>query len=305
MSKFVDLVRYRLSILETKDSLYLDDSVDEKKHLLLSVGLNNPRVDYNTRVDYFINQYYELLEKNHNMVAEVDRFIKDIENDLDNLASTVFTDQHTLDESLLGDQSIDPPKEILELIHTRIGTHCNWLYPALSIYPRENQWINCLVSNDPLYLLHPVPEQLNKLISGYSQLYQNRLRPYNSVEQLPQAQFSFVLAWDLFNYISLNRINQYISDVFPLLRPGGVFMFSYNNCDLEGPARRAEFKASSYANYRIILNYAISLGYELVVSENIATGDVFNPYVSWIELRKPGQLNTVKAHQAVAKIIEN
>jgi SAM-dependent methyltransferase len=49
------------------------------------------------------------------------------------------------------------------------------------------------------------------------------------------AQFGIVLCWDNFNHLSLDKIEKYIREVWKLLRPGGCFIFNYNNCDFEGP----------------------------------------------------------------------
>jgi SAM-dependent methyltransferase len=145
------------------------------------------------------------------------------------------------------------------------------------------------------------------MIKEYPELYQNRLRLYEIVDRnfskLPMAQFGFVLCWDNFNHLSLDKVEKYIREVWKLLRPGGSFIFNYNNCDFESPAYRAECHAGSYASASWLTKLLNAIGYEITALHDDETGDAFNTHISWIEIKKPGDLKTVKAAQAIAQII--
>ena len=164
-----------------------------------------------------------------------------------------------------------------------------------------------MVAADPLYLTHISIPAIMDLIKEYPELYQRRLRIYAIEDRnfsiLPQEQFSFVLCWDMFNYLSADKIEQYLKEVFRLLRPGGHFVFSYNNCDLEGPALAAELQAASFVTARWLVKLCDEIGYEINELHDVETGDAFNTHVSWVEIKKPGNLRTVKAAQALAQII--
>ena len=99
-------------------------------------------------------------------------------------------------------------------------------------------------------------------------MYQSRLRIYEITNEdfsiLPQNQFGFVLCWEIFNFLSLEKIEQHIRQVFDLLRPGGVFMFSYNNCDIYSIARVAESRDISYAQDDLLKNLCLNIGYEII-----------------------------------------
>jgi hypothetical protein len=45
------------------------------------------------------------------------------------------------------------------------------------------------------------------------------------------------------------------------------------------------------------------IGYEITALYDDETGDVFNTHISWANIKKPGNLKTVKAAQAMAQII--
>jgi hypothetical protein len=45
------------------------------------------------------------------------------------------------------------------------------------------------------------------------------------------------------------------------------------------------------------------IGFEITSLRNAVTNDAFNTHISWVVIRKPGNLKTVKAAQAMAEII--
>ena len=113
---------------------------------------------------------------------------------------------------------------------------------------------------------------------------------------LPLNQFNFVFSWNFMNYASLDTIKEYLKIVKELLRPGGVFMFSYNDGDRPAGAAMAENFFMTYVPKHMLIPMCESLGFEVV---NQRTRDVS---ISWIEIRKPGELTTTKAHQVLGEV---
>jgi len=148
---------------------------------------------------------------------------------------------------------------------------------------------------------------IKNLIDSYPTLYQSRLRLYEikdiDFSILPQEQFGFILCWDTFDYLSFEKIKQYVKEVFKLLRPGGKFIFSYNNCDIETSAGNFEEFFTGWGTTKLLTDLFDEIGYELIEFKNIKINES-NQYISWAEVCKPGILKTVKAHQAIAQILE-
>jgi SAM-dependent methyltransferase len=144
------------------------------------------------------------------------------------------------------------------------------------------------------------PEFLESANSQFPGPYQNRLRKYplkdHDLSALPQNQFGFVFSWGHFNYVSLDTITQVLKQLTGILRPGGVFMFSYNDGDTPAGAGMAENFAQTYIPKSLLVPTCLSLGYE-VTKETF-----FDPNISWLEIKRPGELSTIKAHQAMGKI---
>jgi hypothetical protein len=150
-------------------------------------------------------------------------------------------------------------------------------------------------------------DSLLNIVHQYPDIYQRRLRLYPAknldFSLLPQEKFGFILSWGFANFITKDITKKLLEETFKLLKPGGVFMMSYNNCDLSTVAKIAEDGNLSYAHAGLIKEFSDEIGFEIINFKDIETGDGYFTHVSWVELRKPGVLKTVKALQAMGEII--
>jgi hypothetical protein len=307
MAKFSELVKFRNDLIASIEHLQLDSAINAKIAELTRVKKLNPNID-NNQIDSYMQEFSQLIDANKKIIDKVEQEVLSITVEIDRLAKLLFDIDEQRDTFTLSkvNQLLELSDKQTEYITNGIGSYCDWLYPSLIVYPREKKWLlSTVVSSDPLYLVQHESVNLRTLIEDFSEVYQNRLRCYviDNFEKLPQEQFRFVLLWDFLNYISVDQFEFYLSEMFKLIRPGGSFMFSYNNCDLEGPAKVSELAGGSYSNARIVESLAKQIGFEIIKFEDLTTEDALITHVSWVELRKPGTLTTVKAHQALAKII--
>jgi SAM-dependent methyltransferase len=182
----------------------------------------------------------------------------------------------------------------------KIGFYTDWKYPALEIGCRDGEWTKYMVAADPLYIVDNFREFTESATKDFNEEYRRRIRVYLTqgydMSALPQNQMGFVFCWNFLNYCSLDTIKEYLKEVKNLLRPGGVFMFSYNDGDRSGGAGMAENFFMSYMPKSMLIPLCESLGYEIVNDE------ARDMTVSWLEIRKPGILETVKAHQVLGQI---
>ena len=74
-------------------------------------------------------------------------------------------------------------------------------------------------------------------------------------------------------------------------------MFSYNDGDTPIGAGMAENFAQSYMPKSLLVPLCESMGYEVSFESNTGTN------ITWIEIKKPGELHTVKAHQVMGEIV--
>lgn len=192
------------------------------------------------------------------------------------------------------------PNGVDEIIRTAIDLYVDWRYPGLEIGCRDGEYTKYMVGCDPLYITDVHQEFLDNTMSKFPPEYQRRLRPYQiremDLSMLPENQFGFIFSWNFFNYLTLDSIYNYLTQCMKLLRPGGTLMFSYNNADMPAPAAYADSYFMSYVPKSSLIPMCKNLGFEVVSSTDL------EPAVSWVELRKTGELKMIKAHQVLGEI---
>jgi SAM-dependent methyltransferase len=121
----------------------------------------------------------------------------------------------------------------------------------------------------------------------------------NILELLPDGQFGVIFSYNYFNYKPLEVIHRYLQEVFEKLRPGGVFIFTFNDCDRAHGAALAERHFMCYTPGRAVQKHAETVGYE-ILNKHHGEGDL-----SWFELRKPGDIRSIRGGQSLARIVVN
>ena len=184
----------------------------------------------------------------------------------------------------------------------RIETYALWTQPGLFIRPEKGDFVEPMISNDPLYILDEDKEMLLMVKNKWTPEYQSRIR-YGIVSDdksphttTPVGQIGLIVAYHFFNYKPLDVIKGYLKECYDLLKPGGVLVFTYNNCDLPDAVVQVENAYQSYTPKSTLLLIIEGLGYELLHAYD------FRSNVSWLEIKKPGTLTSLRGGQALAQI---
>jgi hypothetical protein len=181
----------------------------------------------------------------------------------------------------------------------------DWRLPGMIIGPRTETFIEDMVPMDPLYVVDTHQELLDPAVRSFTPDYQRRLRQYvvndyvprPILNDIPGGQFGVIFAYNYFNYRPMEVIRRYIQEIASKLRPGGSFIMTYNNCDRAHGIGLAERSWMCYTPQRLIVEAAIDAGLELA-SATDESGDL-----SWIEFVRPGDIETLRGGQSLAKII--
>jgi hypothetical protein len=191
----------------------------------------------------------------------------------------------------------------------------SWKYPALIVNPIDKGLIDCAISSDPLYVTYDPNydldhKLLDQLILKFPLIYQRRLRVYKldnyNFNDLPQNQFSVITNWNIINKFNFDELKIYLKDMFNLMRPGGILL---TNLYLNTTAKNGnEWDFFKQISSNTLISIFKNLGFELTMDNIKITAIESNEYipfkyVCWITMYKPGTLTTVKAHQALARII--
>jgi SAM-dependent methyltransferase len=263
-----------------------------------------------------------LLHNLNKQYDDIQEAFANFEDDLNNLKSQLrqqiesaerpwFQESYTLYEGEL----MQAAGSVLELrkpntldaapFQIRLSQYANWKYPALIIRPGLETFIENMVAYDPLYLVDLSHDYLVPSMNKFNEQYQNRLRPYVVSEELdqdilakiPNDQFGMCLAYNYFNFRPFEILKKYLAEIYQKLKPGGIFAFTFNDCDRPSAVKLVENYYCCYTPGYLVQELAVSMGYEIVYSWNDP-----GP-TTWLELKKPGELTSLKGGQTLAKIV--
>lgn len=312
MTPLQNLVKYKNELKSTKSNLSLHDEILDKINLLSRIDEDYKNQSFG--LSQQIENFTKIIDINNQILNDINSIISDIELYLDNTAFEQFKNCQIYSNSLL---PTNPELELL--INSRISGYSEFRYPGLQMcnYILDQKWlhdaglqnfatpsdrIHSMLACDPLYLVGENSTALRETIKIFPEQYQRRVGIYEIKNQdlsiLPQNQFGLILCWDILNYCAIDKIEHYFKEFIKLLRPGGVLFFSYNNCDIEKSAENAENLLAGWASTRLIKKLISDIGFEIISFSDYPANDYLNTSVSWGEIKKPGELSTVKRSQA-------
>ena len=195
--------------------------------------------------------------------------------------------------------------ETLNFYQGRLIKYSGWKFPAMIIRPGLEVFIDSMVACDPLYLIDESHDLLEPAMTKYNEVYQRRLRPYvvnekqslPILDKLPNSQFGLVFAYNFLNFRPFEIIKRYLIEIFEKLRPGGVLIITFNNCDSSKGVDLVERHYCCYTPGYLILELANSLGYECLLTHNEEGPS------TWVELKKPGAMVSLRGGQALVKVV--
>lgn len=192
-----------------------------------------------------------------------------------------------------------------ELFQARLSRYIDWQHSAMIIRPGIENFIDSMVALDPLYLVDLSHDYLAPALSKFNNQYQNRLRTYAVKEdldqeilgQIPNDQFALCFAYNYFNFRPFEILKKYLDEIYQKLTPGGVFIMTFNDCDRASAVQLVENFYCCYTPGYLVRELAVSMGYEIEYSWNDP-----GP-TTWLELKKPGRITSLKGGQTLAKVL--
>lgn len=187
----------------------------------------------------------------------------------------------------------------------RLKLYTDWRLPGMIIRPGLEKFIEELVPLDPLYLVDHDQALLDPAMNRFTPEYHRRLRPYvvkelpgkPILEKLPQGQFGLIFAYNFFNFKPIEVVERWLSECYTLLRPGGVMIFTFNDCDYDTCIRSAEQHFQTFTPGRRIKTAIFKAGFEINYEW------MKGAEASWLEVKKPGEITSLRGGQSLAKIV--
>ena len=261
----------------------LEQQFDSAMSTLTSFAMTLDEIKQNLRLkrDEMEPEYFRESQRiyDHEMPMESNQYILDRKLRLD-------SDSHTL-------------------LTSRLRNLTDWRLPGMILRPGNESFVEELVPLDPLYLVDQHQDLITPAVLKFTPEYQRRLRQYVINERqsgdflsiLPNNQFGLVFAYNYFNYKPMKVVRQYLDSMWTRLRPGGVAIFTFNDCDWAHGVALAEKSFMCYTPGREIQAYCNHVGFE-ILSVNRGQGDI-----AWMEIRRPGEIESLRGGQSLAKIV--
>jgi SAM-dependent methyltransferase len=210
--------------------------------------------------------------------------------------------EYILDRSLF--HALIYRDEINDVFINCIKSHSSWHHPGLFIRPEHGKYVNEMTASDPLYIVDETEKLLSPVKKLWNKQYQSRVR-YGLINEdhdvifksLAETQLGLVVAMNFLNHKPLEIIKRYLTEIYSLLKPGGIFVFTYNNCDNPLAVKNFEKSLYSYTPGALLKGMVALIGFEITTAFDEETTNV-----SWLELKKPGTLKTLRGGQSLAKI---
>ena len=193
----------------------------------------------------------------------------------------------------------------LTVFKSRLARYVDWQHAGIIIRPGNGSFVDDMVGLDPLYLIDIEHDYLKPTVEKFTKVYQRRLRQYVVTEdinseilwRLPDNQFGVCLVYNYFNFRPLEIIKKYLNEIYNKLKPGGILNLTFNDCDRVSAVKLVEQYYCCYTPGKLMKELALSIGYEITF-----TWHDDGP-TTWLELRKPGVLRSLRGGQTLAKII--
>ena len=293
------------------------------KNQLNELSFSSLRTDLNSMLD---NLSYITKDSNYSTVSDqyaLSQALITFNQTLENLKLTIDSDIKQLEPKYFADSYDAYKRELarpvehvqsshcipfinidLTLFRSRIRKYADWHYPAMIIRPSIHPFIEDMVAHDPLYVVDTKHELLQTALDKFNTQYQLRLRKYiidetqpTLLTKIPDSQFSVVFAYNFFNYRPVELFKQYLTEVYQKLRPGGVFILTFNDCKHAAAVEATEILFAVYTPGYLIRELAHLTGFELEYEWTD------HGQLTWLELKKPGTLSSIKGGQTLAKVL--
>jgi SAM-dependent methyltransferase len=309
--KLSELIAYR-NYLEETSALLVGKAADQDLGQIMQMVQTN-----SMQIDQFVDQLkvqQETIQKNfegfEQLLDQVRHQIKEL---IAQQELAWFVESYRLYESEMCHETAEYTlkrhssisTEARVALQTRLLNYTDWQHAGMVIRPALETFTYDMVSFDPLYIIDESYELLEPTIVKFPAQYQRRLRPYVIDERqtdpmlikIPDGQFGMCLVYHLFNFRPLEIIKRYLGEIFQKLKPGGILIMTFNDCDREQAVMLVERHYACYTPGYLVKDLVVSLGYEILYSFNDGGPS------TWLELRKPGTLTTVKGGQSFAKVV--
>lgn len=186
--------------------------------------------------------------------------------------------------------------ELLNEISIDVGYYSDWRFAGVELNPSTGLLTKSMLACDPLYLYTGNIADVDSIKSKFNNFFSNkRLMIYDAYHKLPQGQLGLATSINHYEFLPIDPIKEEMQQVYNLLRPGGHFIFTYNDCEKEAGL---DFLSAYRAyNTRTLMKSLVEMLGFVIVKEQC-----FREANSWMVVKKPGELHSQKLTAPLVQI---
>lgn len=191
------------------------------------------------------------------------------------------------------------PEDFVKEITKDIGFYSDWRWAGVELNPSTGVNTRSMLSCDPLYLYTGNITDNKEIKKKFNDFFSDRrLMFYDNLSNIPQAQVGFACSMNCYEFIPIDPIKAEMKEVFKLLCPGGFFIFTYNDCELEASLDFCNGPGAyrTYNTKTLMTSLVEMLGFDIEKHGSWAESH------SWMIVKKPGDRTSTKLSGALVKI---
>ena len=241
--------------------------------------------DYNESLDKVDKKTNELLRKEELVVLRRDY-------------DTYSTQERTL--NLIQERALRD-RELIKEISADVGYYSDWRWAGIELNPSTGSLTESMLACDPLYLYTGNIVNTDSIRNKFSSFFADkRLMIYNDLDNLPQGQLGLATSINCYEFWPIDPIKDEMRKVYNILRPGGYFIFTYNDCELEASLDLCAGNQGyrTYNTKTLMTSMVEMFGFDIVKEQ------CYRKANSWMIVKKPGDLTTQKLSAPLVRIVE-
>mgnify|MGYP003112336490 FL=1 len=238
----------------------------------------------------------KILQDLENLNNEYDKTLEKINNDSNDIIRkeeigllqrdyTYFKENEKTSINTLTKRIEHYPKEFIDGIIGDIGYHSDWRWAGVELNPNIGKFTRSLLNCDPLYVYLGHVNDKQKIKEKFNDFYaERRLCFYDTYDKLPQESIGIATSIANYEYWPTDPIIAEVKQVYKLLCPGGIFIFTFNDCEHSASLDFCGSQFRCYNTKTLIQSIIEGCGFDLIESKNIRNGSH-----SWMIVKKPGE----------------
>lgn len=275
--------------------------------------------DYSDIKSSIMDKHLEILKILEGIDDDLNRFKQGLQETVDQLAIPYRTKSEKIEKrseklprleklSRLKHSDLLYNEESKALLINAITSAINARYAVCQIQPGYGEITKQIVAGTPMYIVETEDfpsairnDMFNELMKRRINWYWMKEQDNDPLHKLPQGQIGCVVAIDFFNFLTIRTIKKFLCSIYKIMRSGGIAIFTYNNCDYPKGIDKVDEMYYCYTTEEEMTGVCKEVGFEIIKSVTRGYDELDNG-ISWLEVKKPGELSSIRAAQGLATI---